>query len=166
MEQSSSTAHNVLIEEVKVRGEFRSDSLESGNKGVQAFCNSDTPLFPGAAFPQWCMLYVQCCSVVSGWFQKLLEFPAACVGWSSYMQSAASPGACPHGREWWMLVGTEGSWVFYPYSQHLAAVIHKRYSNSLPVIYSFFCCRLLNKGTCSPFLLGVGVSVSLAVKWR
>lgn len=59
MEQSSSTAHNMLIEEVKVRGEFRSDALESGNKGVQAFCSSDTPVCPGAVFPQWCMLYVQ-----------------------------------------------------------------------------------------------------------
>lgn len=71
----------------------------------------------------------RCCSVVSGCFQKP---PAACVGWSSYMQSASSPGACSHGRERWMLVGSEGSWVFYSYSQHLAAVIHKRYSNSLP----------------------------------
>lgn len=39
MKQSSSTAQNMLIEEVKVRGEvvFRTDALESENKGVQAF---------------------------------------------------------------------------------------------------------------------------------
>lgn len=55
MEQSSSTAQNMLIEEVL----FRSDALESENKGVQAFCSSDTPALPGAALPQRCTLYVR-----------------------------------------------------------------------------------------------------------
>lgn len=170
MKQSSSTAQNMLIEEVKVRGGvvFRSDALESENKGVQAFAI----VIPLSSQEQWLFLSAacsssRCClwSYPAGYFQKLLKYTAACVGWSFHGQSASSPSACAHGREWCTWVGNEGSWIFYSYSQHFAAVLHKRYSNSLPW-------RLLNKDMYFPFLLGgwslciTATGAVLAVKWK
>lgn len=102
MKQSSSTAQNMLIEEVKVRGEvFRTDALESENKGVQAFAI----VIPLSAQEQWLFLSGACsssrCVELSCWiFPEAPEVHSClCRLEFFYMQSASSPPACPHGRE-------------------------------------------------------------------
>lgn len=100
MKQSSSTAQNMLIEEVKVRGEvvFRTDALESENKGVQAFAI----VIPLSAQEQWLFLSgacssSRCCvwSYPAGYFQKLLKYTAACVGWSFLHAVCLQPSCMP-----------------------------------------------------------------------
>lgn len=83
MKQSSSTAQNVLIEEVQVRGGFRSGALEPENKGVPAFAAVTALPSQEQLSPQVCAL----CPVLSwsfpaGCFQKLLQYTAAHGDWS------------------------------------------------------------------------------------
>lgn len=106
MKQSSSTAQNMLIEKVKVRGEvvFRSDALESENKGVQAFA---IVIFPCLFLSGVCSVQVLSLELSCWIFPEAPVYTAACAGWSFYMQSASSPPACPHGGERMMDVSGE-----------------------------------------------------------
>lgn len=127
MKQSSSTAQN-MIEEVKVRAEvvFRSDALESEDKGVPAFA----AVIPLSSQEQLFLSGASSTSVeLSCWI-----FPEAPEVHSCLCKLEFLYAVCiqPSWKGMMGMSGNEDSWIFYSYSQHFAAVIPKRYSSSLP----------------------------------
>lgn len=159
MKQSSSTAQNMLIEEVKVRGEvFRTDALESENKGVQAFAI----VIPLSAQEQWLFLSgacssSRCCvwSYPAGYFQKLLKYTAACVGWSFF--TCSLPPALLRalmegndGHEWRMRVAG--------YSVLIRSILLLYFTKDIATVYLVDC---LTKTCLFLAFWGVGVCVPL-----